>query len=144
MGNEDTAKDLVQDTLLKAFLQFERLEQSGNVRAWSVTVLTNMYFDEVKHRKVVKKAVVQLVTLEDTERRIDIPMIDISDAAIQDAVDALEPELRVVVECCYMQGLLYKEAADRLEIPIGTVGSRLKRAREQLKELLVEREPSSS
>jgi RNA polymerase sigma-70 factor (ECF subfamily) len=71
-------------------------------------------------------------------------MTDISDAAIRDAVNTLEPELRVVVDACYMQGLRYKQAADQLEIPIGTVGSRLKRARDQLKALLDEREPSSS
>jgi RNA polymerase sigma-70 factor (ECF subfamily) len=135
-GDKDVANDLVQETLVRAFLHFATFEPGTNARAWLVKILTRLHIDHLKHAKVVLKANAQLATLEVVANDIDVTSSEISDAALQAAVGALDPDLRVVVECVYMQRLSYKQAADRLKVPIGTIGSRLTRALQQLKTLL--------
>jgi RNA polymerase sigma-70 factor (ECF subfamily) len=134
-GDKELAKDLVQETLARALFHFPRFEQGTNARAWMVTILTRLYYDHLKHEKVVNKAGAELVTLEVIECEIDLTPPR-TDEALSRAIEALEPDLRAVVKCCYVQGLSYKEAAAKLNVPIGTISTRLMRARERLKALL--------
>jgi RNA polymerase sigma-70 factor, ECF subfamily len=136
-GDRELAKDLVQDTLARALVNFHRFQQGTNARAWMVTILTRLYYDHLKHQDVVNKANAQLVTLEVTECGMGLIAAD-SEEKVNGAIDALEPDLRAVVICCYLQGLSYKEAAATLNVPIGTISTRLMRARERLKALLTE------
>lgn len=135
-GDKEVASDLVQETLLRALLRFDKFEQGTNARAWLATILTRLYLDQVKHERVVTRAKPKLVTSELVRSDIDMTNSSNSDEALWAAVEALEPDLRQVVECCYVQGMSYKEIADKLELAIGTVGTRLQRARQRLKELL--------
>jgi RNA polymerase sigma-70 factor, ECF subfamily len=135
-GDAEVARDLVQETLLRALLRFHKFEQGTNARAWLVTILTRLYLDHVKHEQVVTRAKPKLVTSEVVSSDIDMTISIGRDEALRAAIKALEPDLREVVECCYMQGMSYKSIADKLGIAIGTVGTRLQRARERLKELL--------
>ena len=136
-GDRELAKDLVQETVVRALVNFHRFQQGTNARAWMVTILTHLYYDHIKHEHVVKKASAQLVTLEVIEGDMGLMPTE-SDEQISGAVEALEPDLRAVVICCYVQGLSYKEAAAKLKVPIGTISTRLMRARERLKALLTE------
>jgi RNA polymerase sigma-70 factor (ECF subfamily) len=136
-GDKELAKDLVQETLARALFHFHRFEQGTNARAWLATILTRLYYDHLKHEKVVNKAGAELVTLEVIECEIN-PNPPGSEEAVSRAIEALEPDLRAVVICCYVNGLSYKEAAAKLNVPIGTVSTRLMRAREHLKALLIE------
>ena len=136
-GDRELAKDLVQETLARALVNFHRFQQGTNARAWMVTILTRLYYDYLKHQDVVNKASAQLVTLEVTECDMGLMPVE-SDEKVNGAVDALEPDLRAVVICCYLQGLSYKQAAATLNVPIGTISTRLMRARERLKALLTE------
>jgi RNA polymerase sigma-70 factor (ECF subfamily) len=136
-GDRELAKDLVQETLARALVNFHRFQQGTNARAWMVTILTRLYYDHLKHQDVVNKASAQLVTLEVTQCDMGLMPAE-SDEKINRAIEALEPDLRAVVICCYLQGLSYKEAAATLNVPIGTISTRLMRARERLKALLTE------
>ena len=136
-GDRELAKDLVQETLARALVNFHRFQQGTNARAWMVTILTRLYYDYLKHQDVVNKASAQLVTLEVTECDMGLMAAE-SDEKVNGAIEALEPDLRAVVICCYLQGLSYKEAAAKLNVPIGTISTRLMRARERLKALLTE------
>jgi RNA polymerase sigma-70 factor (ECF subfamily) len=133
-GNQDVASDLVQETLLRALRRRDQFRIGTDIGTWLVTILTNLYFDYLKHLKVERRAEPALAAsdaAEDTSLLSTIP-----DAKLYAAIQALEPELREVVELCYLQQLRYRDAAQRLNLPIGTVGTRLKRAREILHVLL--------
>ena len=136
-GDQELARDLVQETLARALVNFHRFQQGTNARAWMVTILTRLYYDHLKHQDVVNKASAQLVALEVAECDMG-QMPAASEEKLSGAIETLEPDLRAVVICCYLQGLSYKEAAATLHVPIGTISTRLMRARERLKALLTE------
>lgn len=135
-GTKDVANDLVQETLARGLSHFAKFEQGTNARAWLTTILTRLYLDHLKHERVSARALPRLVTSEVVESNIEIAIAFKRDEEVRAAVAALDPDLRDVVEHCYVQGLSYKEIADRLNLPIGTVSTRLLRARLRLKELL--------
>lgn len=138
-GDHEVAKDLVQETLARALLHFGKFEQGTSARAWLTTILTRLYFDHIKHEAVVTRAEPELVSLEVVvSSDIDMMITGTRDAVVWTAVQSLEPDLRAVVECCYMQEMSYKQIADQLQLPIGTVSTRLLRARQRLKELLTQ------
>jgi RNA polymerase sigma-70 factor (ECF subfamily) len=136
-GDRELARDLVQETLARALVNFHRFQQGTNSRAWMVTILTRLYYDHIKHEHVVDKANAQLVTLEVMECDIGLGPTS-SEEHLSQAIEALDLDLRAVVICCYVQGLSYKEAAAKLNVPIGTISTRLMRARDRLKALLTE------
>jgi RNA polymerase sigma-70 factor (ECF subfamily) len=142
-GNLDVDNDLVQETWKRALDGFERLKHA-NPAAWLVTILTNLYFDHLDHLRVIAKAEPELLSRagQDDAADTDSPPYSIADADLAAAVQSLDRELREVVELCCLQGLRHREAAVRLGIPIGTVGTRMKRARERLRALLEAPRPS--
>jgi RNA polymerase sigma-70 factor (ECF subfamily) len=135
-GDPEVAKDLVQETLLRGLRGFEKLRPGTNVGAWLVTILTNLFYDNLKHQKVITKAEPDLVVLKADDIEYDSIFCRIADADLYAAVEALEPELREVVELCYLQQKRYHEAAAILNVPAGTIGTRLMRARVRLRALL--------
>jgi RNA polymerase sigma-70 factor (ECF subfamily) len=140
-GDKELARDLVQETLARALLHFSKFEQGTNARAWLAMILTRLYLDHIKHEEVVTRAQSELMTLEIVGSDIDVMLSSKRDAAVAAAVQLLEPDLRRVVECCYMQNMSYKQISDQLGLPIGTVSTRLLRARQRLKELLTTTDP---
>jgi RNA polymerase sigma-70 factor, ECF subfamily len=137
-GNPENAKDLVQETLLRGLLRYDPLRHS-NAAAWLTKILTNLFFDYLKHQKVVTRAEPELAGPEAEDIDDDSGWSRIHDEQIRAAVQALEPELREVVELCYLKQMRYREVAAVLNLPMGTIGTRLMRARERLRELLESR-----
>jgi RNA polymerase sigma-70 factor (ECF subfamily) len=133
-GNAADAKDLHQETLLRASERFDSFRQETNARAWLATIMTNLFRDDWKHRKVVANAEGDLKCLAVVEYE---PLVSgITDAQLRDAVDALDPEQRELIELRYFKQMKYKEIAERLKAPVGTIGTRLMRTHELLKQLL--------
>jgi len=137
-GRADVADDLVQETLLRGMRSFAQFRQGSNARTWLVTILTNLFRDHCKHVKVVTKAEPEIVLLHETE---ELLVSRVSDEELQAAIRALEPELREVVELCYLRQMKYREVAERLKLPVGTIGTRLLRARELLRRSLIAKPP---
>jgi RNA polymerase sigma-70 factor (ECF subfamily) len=137
-GNSEIAEDLVQDTFKRALRRFGELRSDSHVRAWLSTILSRLFLDHNKHTGVIERAMKKLAIAElamaDDTATDPIPP-ELSHAALRDAIDRLEPELREIIEC-YLADKAYKEIAAELGIPIGTVSSRVKRARDRLRELL--------
>jgi RNA polymerase sigma-70 factor (ECF subfamily) len=133
-GDKETTKDLVQETLVRALHHFGQFQQGTNARGWLVTILTRLYYDMLKHARVISRAEGDLVTLATVECDMEAPVIP--DSQLWAAVKALEPDLRGVVERCYVHEMSYKAIADELKVPVGTIGTRLRRARERLRALL--------
>ena len=132
-GNREVAEDLVQDTFQRALRRFGELRPDSPVRAWLATILTRRFLDHNTHNHVVERAMARLSTADDIAHDPIPP--EISHAALRDAIEQLEPELREIIEC-HLAGMSCKQIAAELRIPIGTVSSHMKRARDRLKELL--------
>lgn len=133
-GNTQTAEDLVQETLLRALRAFGQFRQGTHAGTWMTAILTNLYYDHLKHQKVERKAEPELSIPEAVE--CDPTISEIPDSDLYAAVRSLEPELRRVVELCYLEQMRYREVAAILDVPVGTIGTRLMRARTRLRELL--------
>lgn len=136
-GNLEAAKDLVQETLLRAWRRFDQPRQGTHPATWLVTILNNLFFDQLRHEKVECKAKPALAIQAEVEEIECDPAIScVSDDELRAAVRALEPQLRDVVELCYLKQMRYRDAAVILNVRIGTIGTRLMRARERLHDLL--------
>ena len=135
------AQDLVQDTYIRAFRFFDKFEKGTNFKAWLFKILKNVYIN--KYRKELKKP--QMVNIADVEASGDLkeevtPEDEIFNGLLDDditrAMDDLPEEFRLAIILSDLQGLSYKEVAEILDRPIGTVMSRLHRGRKLLRSSL--------
>lgn len=122
----DIADDLVQDTLLRA-LRSEQLFIGGDIRSWLYTILTNL--NRNRRRSLARRP--QFTELHDTAA--DASGTEAEGRDIARALDALVEEQRSVLLLVMLEGLSYREVADIQGVPIGTVMSRLARARAHVK-----------
>ena len=141
--NRADAEDLVQETFLKGLRGFASFEPGSNFKAWVFRILRNSYLTSR-----TGLAAQRTVALEDEldvshpeaaiERRTpELNLLALSDkAAIQAAMEQLAPPLLEVMLLCDVEEMKYREIASVLEIPIGTVMSRIARARTALRGLL--------
>jgi RNA polymerase sigma-70 factor (ECF subfamily) len=144
--DEDDAKDLVQETYLKAFRFIKSFEEGTNAKAWLFRILKNSFINN--YRKLSKQpnkvdyqevesyynseSVDEKIT---TDLRVETVQHMIGDE-ITNALNSLDVDFRTVIILCDLEGFTYEEMAKILDIPIGTVRSRLHRARNLLKEKL--------
>lgn len=144
--NEDDAKDLVQDTYLKAYRFIKSFESGTNAKAWLFRILKNSFINNYRKQskqpaKVDYQEVETYYNSEDVDKNITtdlrVEMVkDMIGDEITIALNALAVDFRTVVVLCDLEGFTYEEMAKILDIPIGTVRSRLHRARNLLKEKL--------
>ena len=137
-GNHDDTQDLVQEVLLRVRRGLATY-QPGSMEGWLSRIATNAFLDDVRRRK--RRPVDALP--EDAERVLPgaAPADEALDAAnlpdhVQKAVRELPPDYRAAVVLCDVVGLRYDEIAPALEVPIGTVRSRIHRGRSILREAL--------
>jgi RNA polymerase sigma factor (sigma-70 family) len=144
----DDAKDLLQDTYLKAYRFIDSFQQGTNAKAWLFRILKNSFINDYRKKskepsKVDYQEVESYYNSEDVDRQITP---DLRVEALQDmigdeisvALNSLDVDFRTVIILCDLEGFKYEEMAKILDIPIGTVRSRLHRARNLLKEKLSE------
>lgn len=134
-GNNDDARDLVQDTFERAFRRIDNFSQGTHLRAWLMTILTNLFVDRVRHDKVLR--FVELMPANHpAEPPPCPPELEVPRETILAAIARLDDDLREVIELHELEGLSYREIGSRIDIPPGTVGTRLVRARARLRVLL--------
>ena len=141
--NEDNAKDLVQETYLKAFRFIESFQMGTNAKAWLFRILKNNFINEFRKKskeppKVDYEEVESYYNSEDLQypalSGLHVEAIkDLMGDEVSKALNSLEIDFRTVIILCDLEGFTYEEMAKILDIPIGTVRSRLHRARNQLK-----------
>lgn len=144
--NREDAEDLVQETVTKAFAAFDRFERGTNFRAWVFRILTNTYINNyyrVRDRRNIpsleemeEESFFQPVAEGITPEEALLNSLTKDD--IIEAIEALPVEFRAVVVLVLVEGFSYKEAAEILDIPMGTVMSRLWRGRKLLQKSLWE------
>ncbi len=142
------AEDLVQETMLRALKAWASFEAGSNCRAWLYRILTNSFINihrkrKRHHRFAHERGDDGIIAIYGVEKRRHLrPDEQLIDNALSDEVSAalenLSPDYREVVELADIEGIRYKEIAARVGIPIGTVMSRLFRARRQLEVILTE------
>lgn len=146
--DEDDAKDLVQDTYLKAYRFINSFEQGTNAKAWLFKILKNSFINDFR-KKTRQPAKVDYQEIENVYNSDDIDeniTVDLRSETVQDligdevtnAINSLGVDFRTVIILCDLEGFTYEEMAKILDIPIGTVRSRLHRARSILKQKLSE------
>ena len=140
--NHADAEDLVQDTLIRAYKAVDRFD-GRHPRAWLLTILRNTHINRNRRRRpeLLRDPDVQLERAaqapgDDEATRPD-RFIDVEfDAEVEDALASLTDPFAEVVELVDIDGLTYAEAAEVLGIPVGTVMSRLHRARKKIRQRL--------
>ncbi len=147
-GNEDDARDLLQETYLKAYRFWDKYEKGTNIRAWLFRIMKNSYIN--RYRKETKEP--DKVDYEDIENFYNTIRAESTDPndlqeqlygnllgdEVTKALQSLPDDFRTVVILCDIEGLTYEEIAEFVECPIGTVRSRLHRGRKLLQAKLFE------
>jgi RNA polymerase sigma-70 factor, ECF subfamily len=133
-GDPAWADDLVQDTAERAFARQQAFRAGSNLRAWLFTILRNIYIDQLRARReiAVDDETAPWRSLEAPHREVDGLVL----RDVQHALCHLPVEQREVLLLIGVEELTYQEASGVLRVPIGTVMSRLSRAREHMRMLL--------
>ncbi len=141
--NEDDANDLVQDTYLKAYRFIDNYIEGTNAKAWLFKILKNAFINQYRKRtkqptRVDYEEVINFHEEEDSNYSSYMDMREEMFQAmmgdeVTNAINALPVDFRVVLLLCDIEGFTYEEIAKIVDIPIGTVRSRLHRARNMLK-----------
>lgn len=146
--NEEDANDLVQETFMKAFRFMSLYEKGTNAKAWLFKILKNAFINEYrkKAKQPTKEDYEDIIAYQDADEdkggvAYDLRE-DIFDGMMGDeitiALNRLPIDFKTVILLCDIEGFSYEEIAKIIDIPIGTVRSRLHRARNMLKESLKE------
>jgi len=151
-GNPMDAEDLVQETYLRAFRSLTQFRAGTNLRAWLFKILTNAFINDYRKRSRRPRST-SLDNVEDyylythlidsgiqpsASRPEDEVLASITDESVVQALGALSEDFLQVVLLADVEGFAYREIADIMGIPIGTVMSRLHRARRRLQRSLTE------
>jgi RNA polymerase sigma-70 factor (ECF subfamily) len=148
--NSADAEDLVQETYLKAYRGFGSFQEGTNLKSWLYKILTNTFINSYRSRRR-RPTETELDEVEDLYlyRRLggadlasmsrsaeDLVVDQFSEAEVKRAVEALPEPFRLAVLLSDVEGFSYKEIAEILDVPIGTVMSRLHRGRKALQKVL--------
>jgi len=148
--NSADAEDLVQETFAKAFANFHQFRAGTNLRAWLYRILTNTFINGYRKKQREPRQEItdeikdwQLAAADahaaTGSRSAEAEVLDrLPDSAVRTALARLPEEFRLVVYLIDVEGFSYKEVAERMDTPLGTVMSRLHRARRQLRVLLAD------
>ena len=141
-GSDPDAQDVVQEAYLRAFRFFPGF-RGGNSRSWLLRIVRNVFYDWLKKNRRNDMVTPAEIDMEDLLEESDGPDASLLAKAdhqmLHQAIAELPVEFREIFILRELEGFSYKEIADIAEVPIGTVMSRLARARDHLRELLLPR-----
>jgi RNA polymerase sigma-70 factor (ECF subfamily) len=146
--NQNDAEDLVQETMLKAYRFFDRFERGSNIKAWLFKIMTNIFINNYR-QKARKPTGVSYEDIDDnflyhqlensrgiTADPEEMLFSKLMDSDVRSAIGNLPEDFRMVVVLAFLEGFSYEEIAEIADIQLGTVKSRLHRARKLLQKSL--------
>ena len=133
-GDRNAADDLVQDTLERAWTKFHLWRRGSDLRAWLFTIMHNVHVNQLRGRRSEFASPIDDEHVDPPTRPTQTDMLEVRD--IDSSLQRLPVEQREVLLLVALERMSYQETANALGIPIGTVMSRLSRARERLRALL--------
>ena len=144
--NEEDANDLVQETFMKAYRFIDSYQEGSNAKAWLFKILKNAFINEYrkKSKRPNKVDFEDIVSYHNSEDTSYVGSLDMREEIFRDmigdevmfALNSLPVDFRTVILLCDIEGFTYEEMSKIIDIPIGTVRSRLHRARNMIKEKL--------
>jgi RNA polymerase sigma-70 factor (ECF subfamily) len=138
LGNDADAEDVLQDSLVRAFRSIESL-RTTNVRAWLLQIVRNMAYTTLRAKKTAADQSIEDMgdtAAGDDSNPMTLVLQSIDRANLHRAIDALPVEYREAIVLRELEGLSYREISEVSGIPIGTVMSRLARARTRVQQAL--------
>lgn len=138
-GSTEQGDDLVQETCLRALSRVDRWQPGSRLDSWMYRIAQNIWLDRVRATKVRGEVVaIEAVEAMPGEDGRDVADSQLALEAVDAALDRLPAEQRLVIALVCIEGVSYKDAAEIIGVPIGTVMSRLARARQALHAILDE------
>jgi len=147
--NSEDAEDLVQETYLKAYKYYDKFQEGTNFKAWLFKILKNTFINSYRRKQQappesdfseIEESFESLVS-EEVSRKSKSPeqefLANVLDGDIQKSLEALPEDFRMVVVLADLEGFTYKEIAEILDVPVGTVMSRLYRGRRLLESAML-------
>lgn len=131
LHSDSDCADAIQESILKAYNSLPSLREPDFFRSWLIRILMNECHNILKRRKKVIPIPITEVMTQSVERGNPYALIE-----LKDAVNSLPGELRVIVTLYYFEDLPLKDISEMLHTPVGTIKSRLSRARTELSQLL--------
>lgn len=148
-GNETEAEELVQETYVRAFRFFHRYDENLPFASWIYRIMTNIHIDASRRRQRIKFVSMELDSQDGTRTmeladsaRTDAGLWDqILEEPLQMGLKAMNPEFRTALVLADVEGFAYEEVAEMMGTTVGTVRSRIHRARKILKEYILQQAP---
>ena len=147
--NAEDAEDLVQETYFKAYRYFDKFEAGTNLKAWLFRIMKNTFINNYRKKQRTPpqsdfadiEELYESVVRDDAKRKIRNPeeelLANVLDEDVKRALDVLPADYRMAVILADLEGFSYKEIAEILEVPVGTVMSRLYRGRKLLESAML-------
>ncbi len=135
-GSAQDAEDLTQDAFCQAQAKWSQLRDPERARAWLFTILRNAYLHRVRSGK--KAITLSLESVGDIPDRLPEPLPDIDPGTLQRALNELPEPYRTPIILFYFEDFSYRDIADQMDVPMGTIMSRLARAKAFLKTRLLQ------
>lgn len=149
-GNETEAEELVQETYVRAFRFFHRYDENLPFASWIYRIMTNIHIDASRRRQRIKFVSMELdsqdgtrtMEIADESAKTDAGLWDqILEEPLQMGLKAMNPEFRTALVLADVEGFAYEEVAEMMGTTVGTVRSRIHRARKILKEYILQQAP---
>ena len=135
-GSAADAEDLTQEAFCKAQMHLDQLRDPARAKPWLFCILRNVYLHKVRAEK--NHQYISLADMDDVPERPPGPLLPVDPESLQEALNELPEGFRTPVILYYFEDFSYRDIAEQMELPLGTVMSRLARAKAHLRARLVQ------
>lgn len=137
VNNQELAEDVLQDCFIKIWQKIDAYDSSkGRLFTWMLNIARNLAIDVRRSKSFKKSQKVQSIDNDVYKNSAQVDSINVNTIGVTEIVDKLDEKYKILVDLIYFQGYTQKEVSDELDIPLGTVKTRIKSAMNILKEIV--------